>query len=305
MRIAFIGLGSIAQKHITAIKKIELNTTFYAVRHQDNAIPLEGIENTQLNRLASLNLDAIILSNPSVYHSKFIEELAPLGIPLMVEKPICTSLKQWEALGCLDSKKLPIIYTACNLRFHPLIQFLKNYLEEKKENIYEVNAYCGSYLPNWRPKVDYRNSYSAIAKMGGGVHLDLIHEIDYLSYIFGNPLEIEKQYRKVSNLEIDSYDYAHYLMTYETFSAGITLNYFRKDSKRTLEIIRENDTLLLNFIEGTLVNLKTQEILLNAHKEGLSISYVNQIKHFLSCIKNDQQPMNSLDESLRIIKIIL
>ena len=94
-------------------------------------------------------------------------------------------------------------------------------------------------------------------------------------------------------------------MTYETFSAGITLNYFRKDSKRTLEIIRENDTLLLNFIEGTLVNLKTQEILLNAHKEGLSISYVNQIKHFLSCIKNDQQPMNSLDESLRIIKIIL
>ena len=133
MRIAFIGLGSIAQKHITAIKKIELNTTFYAVRHQDNAIPLEGIENTQLNRLASLNLDAIILSNPSVYHSKFIEELAPLGIPLMVEKPICTSLKQWEALGCLDPKKLPIIYTACNLRFHPLIQFLKNYLEEKKK----------------------------------------------------------------------------------------------------------------------------------------------------------------------------
>ena len=199
MRIAFIGLGSIAQKHITAIKKIELKTSFYAVRHQDNAIPIEGIENTKLYSLARLNLDAIILSNPSVYHSKFIEELAPLGIPLMVEKPICISHKQWKALSCLDSKKLPIIYTACNLRFHPLIQFLKNYLEEKKENIYEVNAYCGSYLPNWRPKVDYRNSYSAIAKMGGGVHLDLIHEIDYLSYIFGNPLEIEKQYRKVSN----------------------------------------------------------------------------------------------------------
>ena len=131
MRIAFIGLGSIAQKHITAIKKIDANAILFAVRHNTNAPSVKGIKNIPFASLASLNLDAIILSNPSVYHEQFIIDLVPLGIPLMVEKPICVSQEQWESLDRLSKEKLPLIYTACNLRFHPLIAFLKNYLEEK------------------------------------------------------------------------------------------------------------------------------------------------------------------------------
>ena len=141
--------------------------------------------------------------------------------------------------------------------------------------------------------------------MGGGVQFDLIHEIDYLTYLFGDPLEIEKQYRRVSHLKIDSCDYAHYSVTYQNFSASVTLNYFRRDTKRTLEIVRENDTLLLNFIEGNIINLMTGQTLLNIDKEGLPISYLNQMKYFLSAVKSKKQPMNSLKESLRIIKQIL
>ena len=305
MRIAFIGLGSIAKKHIAAIKKIDTNAILFAVRHNDNIPAVNEIENIPFTSLASLNLDAIILSNPSVYHEQFIIDLVPLGIPIMVEKPICVSYEQWKSLDRLSNEKLPIIYVACNLRFHPLIEFLKNYLEEKPKQIYEVTAYCGSYLPSWRPQVDYRDSYSAKSSKGGGVQFDLIHEIDYLTYLFGEPIAIEKQYRRVSHLKIDSCDYAHYSATYEKFSACITLNYFRRDSKRTLEIVRENDTLLLNFINGNFINLKTGQTLLNVGKEGLSLSYLIQMNYFFSIIKNNKQPMNSLKESLRIIKNIL
>ena len=129
MRIVFIGLGSIAQKHIAAINKIDANATLFAVRHHDNAPKVKGVENIPLASLDSLNLDAIILSNPSIYHEQFIIDLVPLGIPLMVEKPICVSLEQWESLNRLCKDNLPLIYTACNLRFHPLIEFLKNHLE--------------------------------------------------------------------------------------------------------------------------------------------------------------------------------
>lgn len=305
MRIAFIGLGSIAQKHITAIKKIDVNAILFAVRHNDNGPVFKGIQNVPLASLANLNLDAIILSNPSVYHEQFIIDLVPLGIPLMVEKPICVSQDQWESLDRLSNEKLPLIYTACNLRFHPLIEFLKNYLEEKPELIYEVTAYCGSYLPSWRPQVDYQHSYSAKSSMGGGVQFDLIHEIDYINYLFGQPLALEKQYRRLSHLEIDSYDYAQYTATYQKFSASVTLNYFRRDAKRTLEIVRKNDTLLLNFINGDCINLMTGQTLLNIDKEGLSLSYLNQMKYFLSAAKNKKHPMNSLEESLSIIKHIL
>ena len=104
MRIAFIGLGSIAQKHINTIKKIDANAVLFAVRHNDNAPAVVGIKNIPFTSLASLNLDAIILSNPSIYHEQFIIDLLPLGIPLMVEKPICVSQEQWESLYRLSNK---------------------------------------------------------------------------------------------------------------------------------------------------------------------------------------------------------
>ncbi len=305
MRIAFIGLGSIAKKHIIAIKKIEPDVILFAVRHKKNAPVVKGIKNISLNNLAELSLDAIILSNPSVFHAQFIEYLIPLNIAIMVEKPICVTKEQWVTLDKLTNKKLPIIYTACNLRFHPLIQFLKKYLKEKPGRIYEVNAYCGSYLPKWRSNTSYSNSYSAKADMGGGVQFDLIHELDYMTHLFGSALKIEKNHRKVSHLEIDSYDYANYFMTYKTFSASITLNYFRQDPKRTLEIVRQDETIELNFITGTIINLKTQEELISIGKQGMALSYLNQMKYFLSARNKNEQTINSLKESLQIIKTII
>ena len=82
------------------------------------------------------------------------------------------------------------------------VKFCK--LESKK--IIHARIESGSYLPNWRPKQDYRSSCSAKKNLGGGVLLELSHELEYLSWIFGKPNWISAWVGKLSSLEIDVED---------------------------------------------------------------------------------------------------
>jgi predicted dehydrogenase len=197
-----------------------------------------------------------------------------------------------------------ITYVAFNLRFHPSIQFLKRFLDQNKPNINEINIYCGSYLPDWRPGIDFRKSYSSSTKMGGGVHLDLIHELDYCQWLFGEPLEISVLKRSVSTLNIEAFDYANYLLTYSSFTANIILNYFRKDAKRQIEIVMENKTLLIDLIINKITNITTGEILFN-EKFNINETYEAQMQYFLSFLDKQQQPMNSISESVTVLKMAL
>ena len=57
-----------------------------------------------------------------------------------------------------------------------------------------------------RPKIDYKETVSAKAELGGGVLLELSHEIDYLRWIFGEFNWVSAWHGKLSNLEIDVED---------------------------------------------------------------------------------------------------
>jgi predicted dehydrogenase len=141
--------------------------------------------------------------------------------------------------------------------------------------------------------------------MGGGVHLDLIHEIDYLVYLFGLPYNSNVLNKKVSKLNIDSVDYSNIILDYKIFCAQITLNYFRKDYKRTLEIVFENKTLLIDFKSGRIIDLSLNKIVYESDDFSIYDTYKRQMKYFLNCIKSNQLPMNSIEEASSILKLIL
>merc|ERR1711879_356202 len=135
------------------------------------------------------DLDFAIISNPTSLHYKTIASLIPFGFPLFIEKPVLSSTKDTAILEEKIKNNSIVSYVACNLRFHPAIVFLKGEMTKRKP--IEFNVYCGSYLPNWRPEQDYRTNYSAIKALGGGVHLDLIHELDYTYYLLGKPNHVQ------------------------------------------------------------------------------------------------------------------
>lgn len=305
MKVLIVGLGSIAWKHIHVLKEIEPEVTFYALRSSRESEEHEGITNLyDWDSLRKGDFHFAIISSPSSKHLEHIRALNKLNIPLIIEKPLVINLEQIKAFEEIDLNN-PIMYVACNLRFHPLIEFIDDYLKNNISKINEVNSYFGSYLPNWRPNRDYREIYSSVSQMGGGVHLDLIHEPDYIVYLFGKPLSSLNKSRRVSNLQIDSYDSSIMLFQYEDFQASIVLNYFRRDPKRTLEIIREKDTLLLDFNKNEVRNLRNDKVLFKDPEPLILSSYKKQMQYFLDCINLNKEPMNSPKEALKILKCIL
>ncbi len=120
--------------------------------------------------------DIIFITNPTFLHYETLKRCLTLSNNIFIEKPLFENSNY--DLNELTIKDSGIYYIACPLRFNPVIDYLKEHLS--KYSVYSVRVICSSYLPEWRNNIDYRNNYSAKKELGGGVSLDLIHEIDIL-----------------------------------------------------------------------------------------------------------------------------
>jgi predicted dehydrogenase len=304
MNILLIGLGSIAKKHISALRTLKIDFKIYALRSNKNAEIEEGIENIFNLDLVNVVFDFAIISNPTHLHFICIEKLAHKGIDLFIEKPAIHSLKNGDKLLRLIRNREIKTYVACNMRFHPCITFLKNKIDTETLRINEVNVYCGSFLPDWRPGKDFRTIYSANASMGGGVHLDLFHELDYTTWLFGFPVKSQSILRSSSSLNVNAIDYANYLLEYDSFAVNIVLNYYRKDAKRTIEIVLENEIYIIDLLKNV-VMVNNGSILYEDSNFVISNTYKDQMNYFIDHLKSNTRPMNSFDESLEVLKICL
>lgn len=293
MKVGIIGLGSIAQKHITALESIVPDVEFYALRHSRTA----GFHGNAVNvfsydELIGCRPDFIIISNPTAYHYDTITKLAGTDIPLFIEKPLFDKLYPLP-----DLKQTS--YVACNLRFLDCLNYVKQSIVGVRVN--EVNAYCGSYLPQWRADTNWRECYSANKNMGGGVHIDLIHEIDYLYWLFGAPKRVRKTFRNVSSLGITAYDYANYTMEYGKFTVSAILNYYRRDYKRTLEVLTDTDTWSVD-LKANCVS-KNGDMVFSSNQQ-FADTYAVQMTHFLSTITGGEK-FNDINEGYKVLTICL
>jgi predicted dehydrogenase len=300
MKVVIIGLGSIAKKHISALKAIDSSIEIIALRSSITAEAMSGIKNIySWEAVSKENPDFIIISNPTYAHFDAIQKLKENQVPLFIEKPVFAKIGEAERklIQEISKEKIPT-YVACNLRFLQSIQEIKKLIRNERVN--EVNVYCGSYLPEWRPDVDYRTIYSANRNMGGGVHLDLIHELDYVYWLFGDPQHTSGVFKNSSSLGIDAYDYANYIWEYKEFCISFILNYYRPIPKRSMEIVCKSGIYLVNLLSNTITF--NDEVIFSSEQQTKD-TYIDQLSFFINNVLIGKSTFNSIEEGYKILKL--
>ena len=303
MKVLIIGLGSIALKHIKALQELYPSVVIYALRRKGE--PSKGIKGVvevfDIDEITMDTLSFILISNPTAIHYQTIKEVIAYKKPLFIEKPLFGALSKEakELITEVEKQEIPT-YVACNLRYLECIAKTKELLANKRVN--EVNVYCGSYLPDWRPNVDFRKVYSANKEMGGGVHIDLIHELDYVYWLFGTPTCTQSFFSNKSSLNITAYDYANYLWEYDDFSVSVVLNYYRRDSKRTLEILTDEGTYLVDLLKN---NISYNDELIFQSRQVPLETYTAQMQFFVEEILNKQTKFNTIVEGYKVLQLCL
>ena len=301
MNVLIVGLGSIAKKHITALRNSVNDVNLYALRSSESAADYEDIVNVwSIAELNTIQIDFAIVSNPTSQHVVTIKQLLALNCPLFIEKPLADNLNFDNVLSEVKKKGI-ITYVACNLRFLHCIKFVKDQLDTGSKRLNEANIYCGSYLPDWRLG-NFREYYSAKPELGGGVHLDLIHELDYTYWLFGEPASVSKTLSKNSSIDVNVFDYANYALNYKNFSASVILNYYRRDPKRTLELVFDDETWEVDLRQNSVVS--GGRTLFQSTQTNTE-TYSDQMNYFVDIVKNGKPSFNSIEDSYNVLKICL
>lgn len=307
IKVLFVGLGSIAKRHIKNLNEIfhenqkklcidVFRTTKNSKINQDIE-PLVQKMYYEVQEVPN-DYDIIFITNPTIVHIDTLKTFHEKGQHFFIEKPLCT-MDQLENLEMNFMRKDSVYYVASPLRYTKVLKYIKENIDVNK--VYAVRSISSSYLPEWRNEIDYRNTYSAQKKLGGGVSIDLIHEWDYLTYLFGKPEKVIAILKKVSNLEIDSEDIAIYIGEYTDKTVEIHLDYFGRKNIRQMELFMEDDTVICDLINSTICFQKNKKVI--EFKEERDNYQIEELKYFLGLIKNRCYSHEKLLEACEILKL--
>lgn len=257
MKALLIGLGWIGRRHLRILKEM-LPIKIYCHRSGKGPAPTAPSNDSEVEHIYSIEEsiakkpDFGIISSPTALHLETALILARAGIPFLIEKPVSDRLDGLDTLqNIVQEKNLPVM-VGFQLRHHPgYKQLIQSINSGEIGQPLSLQGYVGQYLPDWHPDAEYRKSYSARKELGGGVILDLCHEIDIATSILGDVRKVSCMCGHYSDLEIETEDMADITMEHENRAIShIHLNYIERGYEWVTRITGALGTIIWDYGRG-------------------------------------------------------
>jgi predicted dehydrogenase len=310
MRILIVGTGSIGRRHIRNLQKLVDQPEFIFLRNDAREDELSRelgatVVESFKDGIALSPVFAVI-ATPSVLHLEALQALLSAQVPCYVEKPVVTTEAQVQQLELLlaGATAVPTTMVGCNLRFLPSLKKARQLIRGGVlGRPVRASLQVGQWLPDWRPTQDYRQSYSASCELGGGVVLDLIHELDAARWLFGEFDQIFALGGRYSRLEIESEDSAAIILGRSHGPVvSIGLDYVSHNPVRRYEIIGDEGSLIWDLPAKTAMLLRQgrqETVTVDPADFDVSATYINAIQEFLNAIEGSRSTSQDLVDGLR------
>ena len=310
-KIAIVGLGNIGIRHLNIVRALLPDSKIIIVRSgKSKKLEEEKYADRvffSLKDAIDYGISAAILASPANYHIEQAIDLMKNDIHVFIEKPLSNCLKKTKKLLDIQSQSNSIGLLGYCLRYSQSgIKFKNNLKQNKMGKLLHVHVDCGSYLPFWRKGKDYKKTVSAQFKLGGGVLLELSHELDYINWFFGKMKNVYAKLQNSGTLDIDVEDSADLIFESEKgYVVSVHLDFNSQNNRRSCKTIWSKGSLTWdvngNKVIWKLINGEVKEEIFENDKNLL---YIEQMKHFFDCIYNKKRPLVSFCDGVNVLNMV-
>ena len=329
INIALFGIGTIGKRHLLAIDKIDNVKLVGIVDVSKEAEVFCASKNIPLyNNLYNLKkhhkIDGVIISTPTILHYDNALEVLNFGLDVLIEKPISVSISQAEEIEQVAKDNNCKVLVGHQRRFYPLVLETKKIISDNRigkvigiSGLWALKKDNDYFEPEWRKKIS-----------AGPTITNLIHDIDYLRFIFGEIHSVssfssnmvnnfEKEDVVSANLKFKNGIIGNFLITDSgtspwSWETGIGENiHLPKYNVNNLKVIGTKGSL--EFPNLKLWEYKNKNNLNNWKDEIVQTTiytpdidpYISQINHFKEVVDREMEPITNAKDAEQTLKVAL
>jgi predicted dehydrogenase len=310
-RLLIAGLGSIGRRHLgnllsLGVKDILLLRTKNEPVEEAPHLPVY----TDLHAALAAGPEVVLVCNPTAHHMDVAIPAARAGCHLFIEKPLSHTWAGVDTLLKTAREKNLTGLVGFDLHFDPGLRKIRQLINAGViGHVTSIQAQVGQYLPDWHPWEDYRKGVSARIETGGGVILDLIHEMDYVRWLMGDAREVTCMADHISSLDIETEDTTAILLRFASGAMGtINLDYIQRTLSRTCRVIGEEGSIVWDLVTRK-VDWFTAETKAWEQFDYTGFErnerFIAEMKHLLACLAGEELPEVDLADGSRVLKLTL
>lgn len=323
MRVLFLGLGGIGQRHLRNLRRLVPDCAIAAVRRRGRTFEitpeLKADRSVNIVEKYGISLypdiaqavadfvpDCAVVATPSSAHVALTLELIRADVPVLLEKPISHDETGVDDLAHAVERSGVAVMVGYMLRFHPAVAKLRDLVrKEALGRIYGAHIVAHTFMPAWHEYEGVDEFYAGRADLGGGVVMTSIHLIDLMQWIFGTPRRVMCLGGRCSSQPIDVEDSVAGLFDYDRDGrpAPVTLNlsFVQRPMKNTITVMCEKGVMAWDLAAGATV----VDNAANGDRQEFAFAevswndlFVAEMRHFLDCVATRAMPEVSLSDAI-------